>query len=83
VALHDKTFREIAHFTQGASFETQEIRGLWYNGDHPQMELNVRLFVDVLATADNYRWFQDYKKTLMDRFEQLDIWMTRHPIERI
>jgi hypothetical protein len=42
-----------------------------------------RVFVDVPDTAQNLRFFQQLKERLKQRFDQLDIWMTTHPVERL
>lgn len=81
--LRDLTFRQVALRFKGASMETQGIRGIWYNGDHPQQEENSRLFIDVEDTQESLEWFIEFKQMLRSRFQQIDIWMTRHPIEFI
>ncbi len=81
--LHEQTFGELALFAGAASFETQAIRGIWFNGDHPQAENNNRVFVDAPDNQDTLDWFVAFKDKLKKRYQQLDIWMTRHPIELV
>jgi len=37
--------------------------------------------VDAKDTPENRRFFTDLKQQLKTRFQQLDIWLTVHPIE--
>jgi hypothetical protein len=61
------------------SSETQRIEGRWrFQGD----EL-VRVFCDVLDTAENRQYFVEFKQRLKARFQQFDIWMTTYPVEVI
>ena len=63
------------------SSETQMIRGLWeHEEDVPANEL-VRVFVDVPDSAENRRFFEEFKERLKFRFQQIDIWMTTYLIE--
>jgi hypothetical protein len=65
------------------SSETQVIRGHWeFQGQIYRDDL-FRLFVDVADTEENRRFFIDLKETLKERFKQIDIWLTSHPIEVI
>jgi hypothetical protein len=64
-----------------ASCETQTIRGQWqYQGAIYHDEL-VRVFADVEDTPRNREFFLNFKTRLKTRFEQLDIWLTSHPID--
>jgi hypothetical protein len=38
------------------------------------------MFVDVPASAEHDRFFQDFKEILKARFQQLDLWVTSHDI---
>jgi hypothetical protein len=41
------------------------------------------MFVDVSDTAQNRRFFIEFKELLKERFQQIDIWMTTYLIEVI
>jgi hypothetical protein len=41
----------------------------------------VRVFVDVPDTEDNRHFFVNFKERLKESFQQLDIWVTTHPLE--
>ena len=75
------TVAEIERHFGAASWESQAIEGFWYQGDIKfRDELN-RIFVDVRDTPENRRFFTDLKQRLKARFQQLDIWLTVHPLE--
>jgi hypothetical protein len=78
--LSDTAF-EIQNRFGGASWELQVIEGIWlHQGAQYRDKLN-RVFVDVEDTPENRRFFTELKTRLKARFEQLDIWLTVHPIE--
>ena len=43
----------------------------------------VRVFADVEDTADNRRFFLEFKERLKTRFQQIEIGLTSHPIDVI
>ena len=64
-----------------ASCETQTIRGQWqHQGEVYEDEL-VRLFVDVEDHPENRQFFLEFKQRLKARFQQIDLWLTSHPID--
>ena len=65
------------------SVETQTIRGTWsYLGEEFRDDL-VRVFADVANDDDAREFFTEFKETLKQRFQQIDIWITTYPIEVI
>jgi len=75
------TMQEIRSRFGELSSESQTIHGVWHHGGEPYREDLVRVFVDVLDTPENLQFFRDLKERARQRFHQLDIWMTTHPIE--
>ena len=65
------------------SSETQIIQGLWESEGVVFRDELVRIFLDVPDTAENRQFFVQFKQRLKERFQQLDIWLTTHPIEVI
>ncbi len=63
------------------SSETQIIRGIWEHGGQSYRDELVRVFVDVPDSAENRRFFEEFKERLKGRFRQIDIWLTTFPIE--
>ena len=63
------------------SWESQTILGQWsFQGQTYRDEL-VRVFVDVADTEQNREFFVALKERLKATFQQLDIWVTTHPLE--
>ena len=63
------------------SAETQVIRGFWRDEGKSYRDDLIRVFVDVPDTEESAEFFRAFKARLKDRFRQLDIWMTSHPVE--
>lgn len=81
--LIGQTLLELRKQFHAISAESQVIRGHWqHQGEEFRDEL-VRVFLDVADTPENHAFFVSYKEQLKTRFQQLDIWMTTHPIEVI
>ena len=65
------------------SVEPQTIQGQWqYQGETYRDEL-IRVFVDVDDTLANRQFFTEFKEELKLRFNQLDVWITSHPVDVI
>jgi hypothetical protein len=79
--LISTTLAELQQQFGAFSWETQNIQGQWsYNGQVYRDDL-VRVFVDVPDTAENRQFFVGFKERLKKRFQQLDVWVTTHPLE--
>ena len=63
------------------SAETQIIRGRWQSEGQTYRDNLVRLFIDVIDTAENRQFFHDYKEQLKLRFQQKEIWITSYPLD--
>ena len=77
------TFSESRLHFGAASWETQTLRGAWEQEGRIYHDNLARFFVDVSDLPEHRAFFQKYKETLKSRFEQLDIWITSHPIDVI
>jgi hypothetical protein len=76
-----QTFQELEDHFGNASSETQVVRG---SSDYYGMEFrdkNARLFVDVPDLPAHREFFKRFKELLKGRFQQIDIWITSHPLE--
>lgn len=65
----------------GVSWEPQAIEGIWRTGAVQYRDRLNRLFVDAEDTVENRVFFIGLKTRLKERFQQLEIWLTVHPIE--
>jgi hypothetical protein len=63
------------------SCETQQIRGQWTHEGRSYRDDLVRIFVDVPDLPQHRQFFAGFKEQLKARFQQLDIWVTTHPLE--
>jgi len=75
------TLAEIEEKIGPLSFESQEIMGVWQHNGQTYRDKQARVFVDVPDTAENRQFFSSLKERLKSRFNQLDIWVTTHPLE--
>ncbi|MDA1275497.1 MAG: hypothetical protein O2960_15865 [Verrucomicrobia bacterium] len=66
-----------------ATWETQVLHGRWRHAGTTYNDELIRVFVDAKDLPENRNFFISYKKTLKSRFDQLDIWLTVHPIETL
>ena len=82
-ALLAETFAELrAHFG-AASWETQVLRGVWEQEGIVYQDNLTRFFVDVPDVPEHRQFFKEFKQRLKQRFQQLDVWITSHPVDVI
>ncbi len=77
------TLLELEQRFGAVSCESQTIQGRWSQQGQSYRDDLVRVFVDVEDTAENRQFFVEYKELLKARFQQLDIWLTTHPLDVI
>lgn len=80
-SLLAETVLELRHKFGAVSSETQIIHGHWENEGFIFRDQLARVFVDVSDTPENRQFFVQFKEKLKQRFQQLDIWLTTHPVE--
>ena len=81
--LFDETRRELVGQFGAVSFFPQSLLGIWvHEGDRFEDEL-VRVVVDVEDTLENRQFFSTFKVLLLERFEQIEIYIASHPIDVI
>lgn len=76
-----QTILQLREHFGAVSAETQIIRGHWEFHGQVFRDDHFRLFVDVADTEENRKFFIDIKELLKQRFQQIDIWLTSHPVE--
>ena len=81
--LVSSTLLELEQQFGAVSCETQIIHGLWQQEGEVFRDRLLRVLVDVADTAENRQFFVEFKERLKVRFQQLEIWLTTHPIEVI
>jgi hypothetical protein len=80
-AFVDQTIDEIKERFGAISLESQSILGSWKTGSAEHHDENLRLFADVPDTPEHRQFFVELKEQLKARFQQLDIWITTHPLD--
>lgn len=78
-----QTFAELRDRFGAASWETQALRGSWEHEGATYEENFTRFFVDVKDEVEHRKFFTDLKEKLKARFNQLDVWITSHPMDVI
>jgi hypothetical protein len=78
-----ETLSQLEARFRAVSCETQIIQGIWRQESEIYRDSLIRIFVDVADTPENREFFTQFKEQLKERFQQLEIWMTTHPIEII
>lgn len=78
-----ETFVDLRTRFGAASWETQTVRGAWEQEGIVYQDSLARFFVDVPDAPEHRLFFSSYKEELKRRFQQLDIWITSHPLDVI
>lgn len=79
----DRTRQELVAQFGAVSFFPQSLLGTWmHEGSRFEDEL-VRVVVDVEDTPESRQFFTGFKAVLLERFEQLEIYIASYPIEVI
>jgi hypothetical protein len=80
-ALTADTPLELRRRFGAVSAKTQTILGQWEQAGEVYRDEHLRLFVDVPDSPENREFFLQFKERLKSRFQQLDIWLTSHPLD--
>jgi hypothetical protein len=78
-----RTFAEVINQFGALSYSPNSLLGVWvYQGKRYDDEL-FQLTIDVEDKPENRQFIAHLKKTLLERFEQLEIYVASYPIEVI
>jgi hypothetical protein len=75
------TLLELEQRFGAISSETQTIQGRWRHEGKSYRDDLFRIFLDAPDVPETLAFLRQFKETLKNRFEQIDIWMTTYPIE--
>jgi hypothetical protein len=75
------TREELVQQFDGVSVQPQSLLGIWVHEGVRYEDTTVRLTVDVEDTPENRQFFLDWKKTLLQRFEQIEIYIASFPVD--
>jgi len=78
-----QTFAELRSRFGTASWETQVVHGSWEHEGVTFRANLTRFFVDVPNLPEHRNFFKEFKQTLKQRFKQVDVWITSHPVDVI
>jgi len=81
--LLSTTLTELRQRFGAVSWETQTVRGTWEHEGIVYQDNLARFFVDVPDKPEHRQFFQQFKESLKIRFQQIDIWITSHPVDVI
>ena len=82
-ALLAQTFAELRARFGAASWETQVVQGSWEHEGATFRDNLTRFFVDVPDLPEHRVFFKEFKQVLKQRFKQVDVWITSHPVDVI
>lgn len=74
-----QTYREIVSEFGGIGFQGIT-HGVWVHEGHTFKDTHRRVVVDVEDTPENETFFFQFKQTLKERFQQVDIWIISYEI---
>jgi hypothetical protein len=79
----EQTRGELVAQFGGISIEPNAVRGTWiHEGARYEDEL-LQFSIDVEDTPENEEFFLRYKSTLLERFEQIEIYIASYEIRRL
>jgi hypothetical protein len=79
--LLEQTREELIARFSGLQIQPHTVLGLWiYEGSRFEDELR-RFTIDVEDTPENQQFFADFKQTLLERFEQIEIYIVSYPVD--
>ncbi len=77
----NETREELLDRFDGVSISPYSILGIWVHEGTRYEDTSVRLTVDVEDTPENRQFFVDWKPVLLQRFEQIEIYIASYPVE--
>ena len=81
-ALFGLTHVELLRQLGGVTIHPGTVHGKWLHEGIEYDDQLVRLVVDVPDTDESHEFFAGFKETLKERFRQVEVWITSHPIDR-
>lgn len=79
--LLEQTREELMSRFTALQIQPHTVLGLWvYEGSRYEDELR-RITVDVEDTPDNQQFFVSFKQKLLERFEQIEIYIVSYPVD--
>src|SRR6266478_3342372 len=76
----NQTREELVEQFDGISLQPQSILGIWVHEGARYEDTSIRLMVDVEDTPENRQFFTEFKATLLQRFDQIEIYIASYPV---
>lgn len=80
-AALNETREDLVNEFFAVSVQPQSTLGIWIHEGVRYEDTSVKLIVDVEDTAENQQFFRDFKTSLLQRFEQIDIYIVSYPVD--
>ena len=77
----NQTREELVERFDGVSVQPQSILGIWVHEGVRHEDTSVRLTVDVEDSSENRLFFIEFKATLLQRFEQIEIYIVSYALD--
>ena len=77
----NQTREELVNRFDGVSVQPQSIVGIWVHEGMRYEDTSVLLAIDVDDTPENRQFFLDFKSALLQRFEQIEIYIASFPVD--
>jgi hypothetical protein len=78
-----QTRRELIEKFGAVTVEPQSVHGIWTHGSKEYSDELIRFIIDIETTPETEKFFKELKERLKIRFQQIEIWITAHPIRLI
>lgn len=77
----EKTRQELVARFGALTFLPQAVLGTWSDEERQYEDKLIRVIVDVEDTPEHRQFLEQYKSTLLERFEQIEVYIVSYPVE--
>jgi len=77
----NQTREELLTQFEAVSFSPHSVLGVWMHEGMRYEDHHAKLTVDVEDTPDQRQFFKEWKTVLLQRFEQLEIYIVSYPVD--
>lgn len=78
-----ETIKELLAVFPGITLRPEPMIGAWVHRGQTYVDTSILIQIEVEDTEENRDFFVKYKEILKERFDQIEIWITGHPIDII
>ena len=77
----EQSREELVERFDAVSVQPQHVLGIWVQQGIRYEDTSLRLIVDVEDVPEIRQFFVEFKKTLLERFEQIEIYIVSYPVD--